>query len=1059
MLIKQTTIDKVNELNLVDVISKYVTLKKAGAQYMCNSPFVDEKTPSFSVSEAKGLWKCYSSGIGGNNPISFVMEHLSLTYPEAIKHIANQHGIPVEYEDTKEAKRYHEKIKKKQSLVPVMQSAVRKFQEAFWKLPADHPAKKEVFEKRQYTEELAKEYGIGYAPGHDYIYNLAVENGQKENAEKVGLISDKGDKWINRVVYPLLENNQAKIVAVGVAGRSLSDSKKYAKWMNPINSPLYQKDKYWYGLHIARQTIARERTAFVVEGYNDVIAFQRFGITNTVSPCGTAIATGQIKKLKKISERVVFCMDPDDAGVKSMLKYITEFLKNGFRTHVLLLPDGKDPDDYVRHIKAKTEEDLKHLKDQNQWQDGFSFLLQKELTEDPIENLRLAKKLVSLVNSIDDEAMKEIYLQWIAKETKATKTQIKSFSKETEVEEKKKKTNGYDPQHDYNLPDDVKTPIDLLLPTIQKYGMFQANNKIYMMRGDEAPYSFYPVSNFSIEIIQHMIDEQQAKKLISIKNTHNQQAVFDIPSEVINTPLAFENAVTNYGNYQWKGDRKDHQKLKFCLFDAMGTGRQIEVLGWQPEGFWVWNNLVITENGEEFEINDRGCFQYKEISYYIPSANSIYANNPYKYDPQKRFKVVSTNVSFNQICRLTCRVHGNHGMIGILFALASFFQDIIAKEMTGFPILFLYGPPGTGKDLLSEVIQSFWGKPQNPINLEGNSSTIKAKIRKTAQFCNSVAQFSEYKPGNPEVEGMMKAFWDRNGYERGTLESKISTESIPVLSSPIVTSNFTPDQDATITRFVWNNMDKSVYSEEDDLKYNELADIVKRGFSQVSNDIIKLRKNIENDFKQEYRRFKTYLKTLRPNANSRMVSNLSSLGAVFKILEKDVDFSFLYAEMVDVFADILDKQMAKLNTASILSKFWDCYLASLRGNATDILQYGRDFDSEGNKLIFQWTSTYNKIAKQWFVQYRENPPSKSVLSDQLQKANYWHDKVKSHRYSNDFVSSAFIINMDQHDLKDELIPNINYQKSKLEMTGSFDHQTPVTPINQENNEKTGEIPF
>jgi len=136
---------------------------------------------------------------------------------------------------------------------------------------------------------------------------------------------------------------------------------------------------------------------------------------------------------------------------------------------------------------------------------------------------------------------------------------------------------------------------------------------IYVQFGDEAPFRFRSVSNFSIEIIQHMNDEKFPKKLVRVRNIHKHESVFDMASEAINTPNSFENAITNYGNYQWRGKREDHQLLKSYLFDGMGTGRQVEVLGWQPEGFWVWNNLVITEEGEKLDIDRMGVSTIKGL--------------------------------------------------------------------------------------------------------------------------------------------------------------------------------------------------------------------------------------------------------------------------------------------------------------------------------------------------------------------------------------------------------------------------------------------------------------
>lgn len=1067
MFIKKSTIEKVEDVaDIKEVIGEFVELKKKGANWMGLSPFVEEKSPSFSVSVTKNIWKCFAADRSGIGPLSFLMAK-NYSYPDAIKYLAKKYQVEIEYQDKEAAQKYKAKEDRKAELLPLMQSVTKQFEKAFWELPEDHPAKQEVFGKRKYTKEVAKEYRIGYAPGRKFIYDLCVEHGQKENAKEIGLINDNNDKWANRVIYPLTDMHQGESVPIGIAGRSLTSDTKYPKWMNPNSSKLYQKERFWYGLDKARNSIVKTKQAWIVEGYNDVIAWQRFGIPNTIAPCGTAIATNQIKLLKKYCQHAIFCMDPDEAGKRSILKYIESFLKVGFRTHVVVLKDGLDPDDYVRAIEAEDDTALDHVKDNKTWTDGFKFLLDENKTDDEIANLQLAKDLIQLIHQIDDEVMRDIYLQWLGKETGQTKATINKYMKAIDIEELEPKTNTSQDFNTYELPDEVKEPLEKLLPTIKRYRIFQANNMIYAQYGDTPPYTFRSVSNFSIEIIQHMNDEKFPKKLVRIKNIHKHESVFDMASEAINTPNAFENAITNYGNYQWRGKREEHQLLKSYLFDGMGTGRQVEVLGWQPEGFWVWNNLVITGEGERLEIDENGCFDYKGVAYYVPSANSIFASNHYKYEAQKRFISINSQTTFFDLAKRTFDVHGNHGLMGVLFAVSSIFQDIIVKELSSFPLLFLYGPPSSGKDQLSEVIQGFMGLPQTAINLEGSASTTKAQIREFAQFGNGISQLSEYKPGDPGIDGILKGLWDRRGYKRGNIESHVGTDSIPILSSAIITANFTPDQEALITRLVWNLMDRTTFSEEEDKRYGELSDLVKKGFSSITNEFLKHRKAVEDDFKAQFRSFKTFLKAEKPNVNSRMIQNLSVFGAIYKITSNYIEYPYNMADIMKVFGKVLDLQMNKLNSASIINRFWDCFLASLRGNQNDILEVGRDFKLEGSRLYFQWTNTYNKVSRQWYMQYKEAMPSKTVMADALKKESNWLKPLKVIRYSPTVSSSAYVVDVSDLNIHQDILVAIHYQEQKQKNNGQMnafppdnDSNSPATPKNKKNNkEDDDELPF
>ncbi len=1038
--IKRETIDKVYEAaDLVQVIRDYVELKKSGSTYKGLSPFVKEKTASFMVSPAKGIWKDFSSGHGGNSAIDFLMKKDGLTYPEAIEILAKKYSIPLEYEDSKRAKAYAEKQKKKEALRPVLESTIRKYEEAFAALPATHPAKKEVYEHRGYTDAIVEEYRIGFAPGGRFIFELAQEAGRFDDAKKIGLISDNGDKWVNRVIYPLIRSKGQSRFAVGLAGRRLDDNEKYAKWLNSADSALYSKDHFWYGLDKAKAEIVKRGEVWLVEGYNDVIAWQTHGIANTVAGCGTAITKSQMKMLRKLCDKVILCLDPDKAGKKAMLRYIPGLIKQGFRVQMVQLPDGMDPDDYARENAHL--DDGKHIaetiNDPAYRTDGFKFLMDARFAnKDEIGTAQEAKELVALVFDLVDEAMSSIYLDWLAKESGVKKSTINAWVKslKEEQEEILQKIKEESENEFYILPKEVDIPLEDLKDTIQRYQLFMANNQIWVQSGDQPPYHFRSVSNFQIEILQHLQDEKFPKKLIRVRNVYKQEKVFDIQSAEMNTPQTFENAVTNYGNYRWKGNRKDHELLKTYLMDKMGNGRMIEVLGWQTEGFAVTNDLVISPDGKDIEIDENGVFEKDKVSYYVPSANQAYENNRYKYDSQKRVLLYQAPVNFQSFCGQMIKVHREHAIMGLLFSVASLFQDIVVDEIGSFPMLFLFGPASSGKDQLAAACQSFWGKPQTAINLEGGVSTSKAQIREFAQFCNLIAHLSEYKYGDPKLDGILKGLWDRRGYKRGTLDSHVSSESIPILSSVIMTGNYAPDQEALVTRLIWCFMDKTVFDDEENKDYEKLQDIIRKGISSYTRDFLRYRERVEKEFKKKYRQYKENLGARHKDANSRMISNLSVLGAFYQLFHNDFEFTFSHQEMDGHFDHTIEKQMNKLDSASIINRWWDCFLAGMRGNPNDIIQVGRDFNVSGNQFYFNFTNCYNRIQRQWFIQYRDNAPSKGVMQDALRKDKAWIEYKNVHRFGSTRSarsSSAYVVRAKDIPLYDEIMMALDFQNGML----------------------------
>lgn len=576
----------------------------------------------------------------------------------------------------------------------------------------------------------------------------------------------------------------------------------------------------------------------------------------------------------------------------------------------------------------------------------------------------------------------------------------------------------------YKLPDEITNPIDNFIDDIEKYGLFMANNQIWIVQGDTKTKHFKSVSNFSIEIIQHMLDEKVPMKLIRIINIFNQEHIFDVASDRLNTPMKLDEIITAYGNYQWHGRPKEFQMLRAYLFDKMGKGKKIDCLGWQKEyNFWVWNNRINLCNGAYIEIDSNGIFRNKNLSFYVPSANKIYANNPTKYEPQKNFKLIRSDIPIESYLIKMLSVHRNHSITAMLFTFASFFQDIIIDEINGFPILFLQGKASSGKDQLSLCCQSFYGKPQASINVEAGVSTAKAHIREFAQFSNGICQFSEYKNGDKQLDGILKGIWDRNGYKRGTIESSVATESVPILSSLILTSNYFPDDEPLITRLLWLDMNKNEFSAEEINRYNELADITTKGISSYGDEIIKHRALFLANFKSIYRNNKEYLSGLTPTAPSRISTNYAVLMATFEILNKKIKFPFTYNEMLQHFIKSIEFQLNKISSSSITNRWWDCFLVVIQSTGENRLEIDRDIKLEANRLHFNFTNTYSKIQRQWYSQYKESLPSKSVMQEALKKDRSFIETKGSYRFSAGKTgtnTSAYVVDIDKIGVSDEI---------------------------------------
>ncbi|WP_047548524.1 DNA primase [Psychroserpens sp. Hel_I_66] len=975
----------IDSTQIEDIVKDFVDLKKEGSNLKGLSPFTKEKTPSFMVSPRKQIWKDFSSGKGGNNALSFLMAK-GYNYIDAIEYIAKNQSKEIVYDNSKEAKSFQEKQLRKNEVRPYLNNVVEMYHNNLKTLDKNHPAFKEIFGKRKYTDAIIKTYKIGYAPGDKFVYNNFKERGIVKQGQDISVISNNHDFFFNRVVYPIFDSIGE---VVSIAGRELKNPPK-VKWLNGKTTELYQKDHIWYGMHLAKQEIRSNNIAYIMEGYNDVISFQTNEILNAIAPCGTSIHDNQIKELKKYTDSVVFCMDGDIAGQKSSLKNIPRFLSCGFRCFVIKFKDC-DPDDFVRMNVKEIDKNglLAVLEVETEKTDGFRLLLDELNGKDEIAKVKIAKNLCDLLSEISDDTLIGPYKKWLQNDSGVSMTTINKWIKEFDSSRSNIKEQRFISDNEYQLPYEIEMS-DQILSDIKKYQMFQANNKVYSQINSDPPYKFNNVSNFSINIIQHMRDEDFPKKLVSAKNVFNESFVFDVPSETFNSHGSFQKAMTNFGNFRWHGKNEDLLRLQAMLFDKMGNGRSLEVLGWQHEGFYLFNNLVVVPDGENIDIDQNGCFQFKEISYYVPSANIIYRNNPHKYTPQKQFRHIPGTISSLEFFGKIKRVHRSHAISSIFHAISCMFHDIVAKNLKGFPINFSYGPPGTGKDELNHAVKSLWGIPQTATNLEGKNATKTATIRELAQFNNALLEWSEYSRGDSELDGTIKSVWDLRGKKIGKIESRVATDNIPVLCGVSLTGNEYPDNAAIITRVVWNDMNRTDFNEEDEKAFNELNDIIDEGVTHITVNILKNRALVEKNFNKEYRLLMDVYQARMPDCNKRMLKNISTFTAFYNVLKDVIDFPFTQSEILDHFTKITTAQMRKLTSSSINSRWWDCFIASMRGVDHDKIKVGREIKLEGSFFYFQFSNCYSKLQRQWYTQYRDSAPAKSTMKEALEKDSSYH---------------------------------------------------------------------
>ena len=418
-MIDRPTVDRILEAaNIVDVISEYVSLRKAGTSYKGLCPFHDDRTPSFSVSPAKGVYKCFSCGEAGN-VVNFIMKHDQMTYPEALKVLAKKYGIEVkERELTTEEKQLENE---RESMFLVNEWAAKYFQNILHNHVDGKAIGLQYFRNRGFRDDIIEKFQLGFClPGKQEFANAALKAGYKaEFLVKTGLCFERengelADRFNGRVIFPWL-NVSGKVIAFG--GRLLDSRTKgiSQKYVNSPGSEIYQKDHALYGIYQAKKAIAKFDLVYMVEGYTDVVSMHQCGIENVVANSGTALSVYQIKLLRRFTSNIVLLYDGDEAGQHAALRGTDMFLSEGMNVKVLLLPDGKDPDELARNLTAEA---FRKYIEENQT-DFIVFkinVLLRGIT-DPVKRSEAINSIVQSIAVIKDPILRDTYLRECAHRT------------------------------------------------------------------------------------------------------------------------------------------------------------------------------------------------------------------------------------------------------------------------------------------------------------------------------------------------------------------------------------------------------------------------------------------------------------------------------------------------------------------------------------------------------------------------------------------------------------------------------------------------------------------
>jgi DNA primase len=411
-MIPKETIDKiVEEARIEEVVGDFVSLKKKGANLLGNCPFHNEKTPSFTVSPAKGIYKCFGCGEAGNS-VNFLMQHESISYPESLRQLAKKYNIEIQEDELTDEQKTKQDKREKMFLLTQFSS------DYYAKNLLESEEGKLVgysyFKERGISDEMIEKFALGYGlEQRDALTKQAIEKGYGEAILKdCGLCIQKEgrkpiDRFYGRVIFPI-QNLSGRVLGFGA--RTLKTEKKIAKYLNSPETEIYHKSKVLYGLYQSKRRISQDDNCFLVEGYTDVISLHQKGIDNVVSSSGTSLTEDQIKLIKRFTKNITILFDGDAAGIKASFRGIDMLLKEDMNVKVVLFPEGEDPDSFARKNNTFALENF--LKDNAQ--DFIQFkcsVLMEDVGDDPFKKAELIKNIVQSVSLISDNITRSVYVK------------------------------------------------------------------------------------------------------------------------------------------------------------------------------------------------------------------------------------------------------------------------------------------------------------------------------------------------------------------------------------------------------------------------------------------------------------------------------------------------------------------------------------------------------------------------------------------------------------------------------------------------------------------------
>lgn len=902
-----------DRVDIVDVVSESVTLKKSGRLYESCCPFHKEKTPSFKVDPARNTWHCFGACAEGGNAISFVMKRDNLSFPEAVKSLAHRYGIEIEEE--KETEQQIQLRQKRESMFIINQKASDFYVSELFSKDGD-AARKYAIDR--WGKDYVKEMGIGFAPDDwSGLLKHAEKTGLSiELMMEIGLVdrSQNGntyDFYRNRIMIPIRDRYH-RIIGFTARAMDKKEEDQGRKYLNSRDSDAYSKKNSIFGIDFALRQAVKNDKFYLVEGAPDVMQLQRIGVDNTIASLGSSWVKEQFESIRRYASRLCFIPDADTVkrgenygtGIKAVMKNGMLAMKCGYSVSVKEIPVGagnkkQDPDSYFTSLSKfeETEEE-----DFITWYARYIFL-GTTTTEDKSTAINTICQLVAIVK---DDVKEEMYLSKLQENYK-NKSLWTTAMNQAKKQIQAKKVLDEGKQIDRDL--------------YQKYGFYEEKNCYYALTKEGQPWQW---SNFTMTPMFHIKDSLNPKRLYKIHNVANIEEIIEMKQEDLVSLSKFKQKVEGMGNYVWMATDKELTKLKLYLYEETESAVEITQLGWQRKGFYAFGNGVYDTDWHQ--VDEYGIVRLQAGNFYLPASSKIYRDDVQLFMFERKFVHFNYSaISLYDYSSKLISVFGDNAKVGICFLFATLFRDVIVGYTKSFPILNLFGPKGSGKSELGHSLMSFFIRENTPPNIQ--NSTIASMADLVAQCANALVHIDEYKNSiDIDKREFLKGLWDGAGRSRMNMDRDKKREITSVDCGVILSGQeMTTIDIALFSRLIYLTFNKTEFNSTEKKNFNELREIRKQGLTHLTLKLLSHRAKMEADF---FANYKLAMSELNERLKSEQIEDRIQRNwviplAAFKCMESVIEVPFDYKEILDITVKGIIRQNNECKSNNELANFWN----------------------------------------------------------------------------------------------------------------------------------------